>query len=258
MSFWTFGDETMRYLNGQAFSDSHRTAMATVRTTPAMTDRLALLEDYAAGKNVLHVGCCDHVELIREKIAKDIWVHGRISQVAKKCIGIDIDQDAIAYVIANFNVDNVFAMDITKERPDFIDESHWDIMMLPDVIEHINDPVDFLRKIRQIYCEKIDEIVISTPNAFWVHNLLASIKSYEIINSDHRYVFTPYTLAKVMMSAGFRIKEFTMVSTVPWKETGRRHHIVKKLVYRRFPVLGHVIVMNAAFGRPSGLGALDS
>jgi hypothetical protein len=83
MGFWTFGDETMRHLVGQAFSNSHRTAMATVPTTPAMTDRLTVLEDYAAVKNVLHVGCCDHVELIREKVAKNAWTHGQISRVEK-------------------------------------------------------------------------------------------------------------------------------------------------------------------------------
>ena len=56
--------------------------------------RLNILSEISAGKSVLHVGCCDHISLIGAKIANDTWLHGIVSRVASKCVGVDIDADA--------------------------------------------------------------------------------------------------------------------------------------------------------------------
>ena len=69
--------------------------------------------------------------------------------------------------------------------------------LLADVIEHVGDVVSFLKSMQRY---RFKTLVVATPNAFRLRNFL----SYgELINTDHRYWFSPYTLCKVLTDAGF-------------------------------------------------------
>ncbi len=50
----------------------------------------------------------------------------------------------------------------------------WDVCLLADVIEHVGDPVSFLRSMRRY---QFDRLVVVTPNAFRWRNSLPGRRS---------------------------------------------------------------------------------
>ena len=124
--------------------------------------------------------------------------------------------------------------------PDYLMKS-WDLVIIGEVLEHIDNPVHYLRSIREKYKEFAKQLVITVPNAFSLKNMLCSFKGIELINTDHRYWFSPYTLAKVGARAGFTVDYFSLCQyyngEVWWK---------KNLV-SRFPMLRDNLVMTLNF-----------
>jgi hypothetical protein len=59
------------------------------------------------------------------------------------------------------------------------------------------------------------ELVTTTPNVFRIQNLINTLRAREYINSDHRYWFSPYTLAKVLSQAGYDDVEIDLVWDAP-------------------------------------------
>lgn len=164
-----------------------------------------------AEKSVIHLGCTDHLPLIDSKINAGVYLHKQLSYVASKCIGVDINAKAIAH-IKKHGIHNVIVADITEPGISAIEDSNWDWMVIPDVIEHIPNPAMFLKAIDENYGKYIDRILITTPNAYG--NYLSGKAAFkaEVINYDHCFWFTPYTLCKVVHAAGLEIEEIIMCS----------------------------------------------
>jgi hypothetical protein len=179
-------------------------------------DRFALCKSLFRDKSVIHLGCCDHVGLIDDKIRNKVWMHGEISKVSRRCIGFDIDQAAVDYVAKTHKIENVHVADLTKTLPQEVSEfDHWDFLFLGEVIEHIGSPVHFLQNLRSILQNRVESIVLTCPNGFRYQNFTASLCHYEYINSDHRYWFSPFTISKVLEDSGFTVESIFLVSGYP-------------------------------------------
>jgi hypothetical protein len=162
----------------------------------------------AKGKNVLHIGCVDHIQLINAKRLSNEWLHDYLISIANKCVGIDINQSSIDYLRNELRINDVYMVDIAGEPNQIISEGHWDYAILGEILEHVDDPCNFLKKIRSNYPTSIRRLIVTVPNALSYSNVKNSRRDRELINSDHRYWFTPYTLAKVAVRAGYLPKEF--------------------------------------------------
>ncbi|MBE9547614.1 MAG: hypothetical protein IMF10_09025 [Proteobacteria bacterium] len=76
-------------------------------------------------------------------------------------------------------------------------------------MEHVDNPVLFLDSIKRKYSKHIDKLIITVPNAFKIENFIfIKNDNIEMINSDHRYWFTPYTLGKVVTRACLKIEGY--------------------------------------------------
>lgn len=91
----------------------------------------------------------------------------------------------------------------------------WDYAILGEILEHIDNPVSYLNAIQQLYSDCLIRIVITVPNAWTQATMRMANRSTEIINSDHRYWFTPYTLSKVMVQAGLHLEDLYFANRVP-------------------------------------------
>jgi hypothetical protein len=88
-------------------------------------------------------------------------------------------------------------------------------MILGEIIEHISNPAAFLNALRERYAGYVGKIILTTPHAFRYKNFTRAAKTHqEIINSDHRFWFTPYTLAKIAVDAGLWPEEFWLVENL--------------------------------------------
>ena len=201
-----------------------------------LRNRVELLSELAAGKRILHIGCCDHIPLLRRKMGDRTWLHGRLTEAAAYCIGIDIDAKAISEARSLSRLSNIFYGDITaKPKIAEIGDDKFDYTLLGEVMEHIGNPVHFLKSFLSNYKENIGQVIITVPNALRSDNILNVLKGRETINSDHRFFFTPYTIAKVAWDAGLAPVSVQMALYSPAGP-------LKRAILNRFPLLAWDLV----------------
>ena len=128
-----------------------------------VTTRLERLLALAKGKRVLHIGCCDHIGLIDEKIAKRTWLHGLLLESAEECLGIDIDSEAVDYV-KSLGYGGVYCCDILEDFPEELKGHHFDLVILGEIVEHLDSPVEFLRALHSCFDYNY-ELIVTVPNA---------------------------------------------------------------------------------------------
>lgn len=196
-------NETYKYLSGTEFSNSFN-----FKINERFTERrrIDVLTSISQGKKIIHLGCLDHIPLIKNKIKEKTWLHGLLTEVADQCLGIDINKEGIEYVQKELHFQNIVYGDIIHDDiPKIKELNKWDYLIMGEILEHVDDPVNFLKTIRHKFEDKIDKIIITVPNVLTLQSMKAMKDNTESINSDHRYWFTPYTISKVLYQAGFTI-----------------------------------------------------
>ncbi len=219
-----FDAATLDYLKGRKFSNSLTVNYDYKQPIP---NRIQLLAGLAKGKRILHLGCLDHLPLIDAKISSRQWLHKELTDAATQCLGIDIDKEAMEYVKEKYGFENILLRDITGPVIPEISNKTWDYAVLGELLEHIDNPVSYLGEIRKKYQHAIDRIIITVPNVLTEQSFAAARRSSELINSDHRYWFSPYTIAKVMLQAGIELDEILFVNRIRLSFTGL---VRKKLI----------------------------
>lgn len=195
---------------------------------------MKLYRIFSGGGKILHIGCCDHLALIDAKVRNHTWLHGLLDEACDEVIGIDINKEAVDYINSrNYSRQKIICADVTQDDIS-VDIAAFDYVLLGDVIEHVDNPVYFLEKLRENLAKSgfVGKYVISTPNAF---TFLKGIykQGIEGINSDHRYWFTPYTLAKVMYNAGIEPLEYFFADYATGNNTDNRFINLALRVYRK-------------------------
>lgn len=226
------------YVSGEKFE----TALS-VRFTPAgpVLHRTEQLLKLAKGKRVIHVGCCDHLESLRERLETGTWLHGAMTEVAEVCLGVDINEAAVAASREATGLDNIIYGDISKSGIDQISANRWDMVVLADVLEHIPNPTAFLQGLVENYGHMIDSIVVSVPNSMRLGTIKWALQSRELANTDHQCEFSPFTLAKTLASANIYFDDIYFGYFT--QETGLR-----RWVFKKFPYLCHNMIVQAKIG----------
>jgi len=166
--------------------------------------------DIVYNQKVLHLGCTDHLSLIDDKVKSGTYFHQQLSRVSSECLGIDINRASIEHLY-NLGIKNIIERDITQPGISQITNEVWDYLLMAEVLEHIDNPVSFLKEIAIHYKDSIRNLIVTVPNAFgFIHMLQAMNNGVESINKDHRYWFTPYTLCKVAHQAGLVLDDLIM------------------------------------------------
>lgn len=239
-----FRMDVNEYLSDKKFSNGLKVGFENI--DGIVYNRLEFLTAKLQKKRVIHVGCVDHIPLIEDKISKGTWLHKLITGCAESCVGIDISREGIRYLREKFGYTNVFHMDIIEDSLiEPLKNSNWDCMILGEILEHVDNPVRFLQKINLKFGSLCEKIVITVPNAFRFSNFINSFRNIEHVNTDHKFWFTPYTVAKVSVQAGFHVVDVAMVE----HGTVSKRQVIKNILLRRFPLFRDTIILEANFGK---------
>lgn len=233
------------FLDGREFSNGLRVPIVD-ESSKRVQDRLSWLEAAAVGKHVIHVGCVDHLPLIPEKRARGRWLHERLCQTSARCFGVDVHAEGIRYVREELGYEDVVCADIAGETVPALQSSTWDTMILGELVEHLDDPVRFLHAVRERYVDVCRTLLVSAPNALRWENTSGALRGLELINTDHRCWFSPYTLAKLLTVAGFTVRSFALVTGHPIRVRGPRS-ARRKLMLSLFPAFRDTVIAEAGF-----------
>ncbi len=192
-------------LSGATFTSSYRFEPEFDATDRQYKTRRSLLMELCANKNIVHLGCVDHnIDMIEKKYQRGKWLHKDLVGTANRCLGIDLNQTGLDYIKNKYGMEDLVCCNIIEQDCKEILSSEWDYFLIPEVLEHQDNPTWFLSSIKEKYQQQVSQFVITVPNAFDLGLRSLLMKNQEAINSDHRFWFTPYTLAKVLYQAGFR------------------------------------------------------
>jgi hypothetical protein len=207
------------------------------------SSREAFLCELIAGKSVIHIGCVDHLEIVEQKIKEHAWLHGLLLEQASKCIGIDINLTGIE-LLKSKGIPNVYHHDILSLNVlDEIKNGSWDYILLGEILEHVTEPYAFLKKLHQSYSSYVKTIILTVPNAFRLKNFKNAFSNKEVINSDHFYSFSPYTITKLLVHIGFKVTDLYFEMNGNINNSGPIH----KVLLKKFPFLRDSIIVIAHF-----------
>lgn len=201
-----FDKTDQKYLDGTEFSSIYQFK---IQGESESLRRIELVAKLVAGKKVVHFGCVDHIPLIEHRRKTGIWLHEILAKTCTDVVGVDINEQGIQYMKdAGFETYNSNV--VTENPPSEILSRKWDYIVAGEVLEHIDDPVMFLKSIREKYGACTERIIITVPNALSYTNFRFALRNTEMINTDHRFWFTPYTLIKVASQAGITVEDFDL------------------------------------------------
>jgi hypothetical protein len=199
--------EVLKYLKGETFKTSLFVDIG--KEKHKIISREAAITEMVKNKDVIHIGCSDHIPVINQKISNNTWLHKLITNNAKNCVGIDIDKESIDFIKKETGFRNVYHGDILTDNFEALNERKWDYVVFGEIVEHLDNPVHFLKGFKEKYGDKVDKFIISVPSIYNIHQFKNMMNYLEIINSDHRFWFTPYTITKILVSAGFNPEKIT-------------------------------------------------
>ncbi len=165
---------------------------------------------YATHKRVLHLGCADQ-GLSQAKLERGEFLHERLNAVCTSLWGIDIDDEGINWMRSH-GWQNIFTSDLedlSAVHP-FLTEP-FDLILLTEVIEHLDSPGKFLTSIRPFF-QSHTELLITTPNATSLSNLLQVFGGQEQVHPDHNYWFSLATLQNLLQKFDFQITHCALYS----------------------------------------------
>ena len=164
-------------------------------------NRIEFIKQQVKNKTVLHFGFVDHsLNLSHNKK----WLHGELLSSAKEVYGVDILKKEVEFYKKKYP--HLFCFNILADPvPNEIKNKSFDVVVLGEILEHIPEPIIFLKKINS--CLNFKKIIITVPNAFAINNFFNVFKGAEKINSDHYFWFTPYTLSKQLYLSKFVIEK---------------------------------------------------
>lgn len=146
-------------------------------------DRIPYFDGLCKNKKVLHFGCTDWPVF---DPTNNLHIH--LSKITSTLHGFDIDKDGIA------NLKNFVDQDYFSEF-DQIKGKYYDICLVPETIEHVDNVRSFLEGLSSI---KADKFLITAPNCFAPAHMHRNINKQnlfqELIHPDHNCWYSPYTL----------------------------------------------------------------
>lgn len=216
-------EQTKKYLLGNELSNGHYFEVY----KNELHERNNLLVKLVSRKKILHLGCADHISLIAEKRKTGRYLHDLLVKSASLVVGADINQSALDEM-RKFGIENLYHVN------DIPEDIKFDLILVPDVIEHLGNVNEFLAGLEKYK----SPIVITTPNAYRLANRF-QLRA-ELVNTDHKYWFSPYTLAKSIYDAGYEVEKFYYTDALSLRSP------IKSLLNLIYPLTrdGLVVVIN--------------
>jgi hypothetical protein len=239
--------ELYDYLTGKRFSTDLAAGFEPEPQDRELRSRSEWLTALVAGKQVIHVGCVDHgAAVIQHKLPRGHWLHRALDRSSARCFGVDTDTAGIRHMREALGYQDVLAANILEDPCEALFEQRWDYLLVPEVLEHIGNPVQFLGGLRRRFAHCVDELVVTVPNAFGLRTQEGARRGIEHINSDHRLWFTPYTLAKIAVDAGLAPRQLLLCEdTVKRDSPLKPRRWLRNARLRHHPLLRKRIVMFA-------------
>ena len=182
-----------------------------------LSHRSVIREEYlleiSSGKNVLHFGFLDS-PFSEERIHSGDLLHLKLRSVANRLYGIDSDQRSLERYRHLTGDNNNSVGDIQKDTEDGIWGDGYDLVLVPEILEHLGNPAGALANLKRLCVTGgRAKLCVTVPNAYYTGSVLRAMDGDEIVHPEHYYYFSPATLRKLLHDTGFTVVELTLYAS---------------------------------------------
>jgi 2-polyprenyl-6-hydroxyphenyl methylase/3-demethylubiquinone-9 3-methyltransferase len=163
-------------------------------------------------KNVLDIGCGGGI--LSEELCKQ----------GAKVTGIDSSSKSISIAKQHAEQNNYDIKYINKSIFEITDLGIYDFIICFEMIEHINEPNDLIKKIKELSSKK-SGLFLSTINRNLKSFMLAKIMAEYVLNyvpkGTHQYAkfITPYELTKMLENNSYKLNDISGLNFNPLDES---------------------------------------
>lgn len=186
-------------------------------STPIDVGRVSYLLDYCRDKRVLHLGCVDE-GLTRERLAAGVLLHQRLLEVTRELVGVDNNKEGIQ-LLRDSGIDGLFLGDAEHlDQLEAISAKCFDVILVPEVIEHLDNPGLFLQSVHSLFGTDT-VMILSAPNAYRLTNVLYLLQGIEPVHPDHNYWYSWSTLKTLLAKNNFEVRECRAYSSIDYRKS---------------------------------------
>ena len=171
---------------------------------PRPRHRIAYVVDACQGRKVLDLGAMDETAF-EAKRGSGFWLHEEIARVATRVLGIDASTAVPGEGVTVATNASIVRGDI-HEIGRVLGTYNFDpdVVVAGDIIEHLSNPVEFLTALAREPKLKGRTLILTTPNATAIHNVLVGLLSRESTHHDHLCILSFKTLNTLCRRAGLQ------------------------------------------------------
>lgn len=192
-------------------------------------DRIGWIADAVRGSTVAHLGYAD-IGCERSRAVDGTWLHGRLESSALRLVGLDLAPGSLsADAGATSETHEVDCTDPDAVASLGLGEFDW--VVAGELIEHVDNPGGLLDATAQL-CAPGGTLLISTPNARRLMDVVHAALGREILHPDHVALYSVRTLAVLLARHGWRVEEtLVYLNPRPSARPGKLRHALLRLAY---------------------------
>lgn len=166
-------------------------------------DRIQFIAAACRGLRVLDLGAMDETAWTTKR-GQGVWLHEELARSARQVDGIDNSALIPAAGLTTASNAVIRRGDITdpEQLISGLDQPP-EVVVAGEIIEHLANPLDFLRRLAQVQQLSRKTLILSTPNATAWANVLIGMARRESAHPDHLCIFSYKTLTTLCRRAGF-------------------------------------------------------
>jgi len=150
--------------------------------------RFDFLSNMCRGKNVLHIGCADTMVF---DVNTNLHIH--LCSIGENTVVDGLDVDVETTVKLKEACPGTYFTEYKQVNKEY------DIVIVPEVMEHVPDVNSFLK---DIFSVQAKEYLFTVPSMMVAQVFAFDEWALEMVHPDHKYWFSPYTLYNTLKPFG--------------------------------------------------------
>ncbi len=195
--------------------------------------------NWASGKKVLHLGCVGD----RALGSHEESLHVKLARVSAELWGVDLNAEGILQLgTALPELSSNLAVGDACNLRELGLPSQFEVVIAGDLIEHLVHPAALFSSVESTLAPG-GRMILSTPNALGLLNVLRAWSGQEKINPTHTCWFSISTLQELTRRMGWKVEIFaTAYDFEPRGKAERLKYAFGKFFFRRFPQWGGTLL----------------
>ena len=170
---------------------------------PRPVDRIRYIAAACTGRRVLDLGAMDETAW-QAKRGSGTWLHEEIGRTALCVDGFDSSSLVPATGLRTGPTSLIRRGDVSDPQSLLAAiPQPPEVIVAGELIEHLENPLQFLRRFAAIDTLRGSTLILSTPNATALHNGLIGLGRRESTHHDHLCILSYKTLTTLCSRAGF-------------------------------------------------------